>query len=294
VQCFLSTDPLASSYPELTPYQFAGNSPIANSDLDGLEPYNETLEDGSEMKLSIKLVDAPQVDAYSARQIFLFAVSSGMGIENSRAATRIIYGGGNDPITRSFSARFWSGNVTADVAGDVDFTGVTWGLDEFAGNVSIGATRAMSAALAVPALAQLGAAGGGRAAFQYLTAGSFTERVAAGTSDFAGQMLFNPVTDADYDASSTFSAIAMPNRYFLSGLGSGVNLDYESGLTFDVKQGVLGGAFNSVGGHGFGSLFDGLNQSGRALSGPMGEMLEQLPSLPLKAIETTIDHEISN
>lgn len=31
-------DPLTSSFPWYTPYQFAGNSPIANIDLDGLEP----------------------------------------------------------------------------------------------------------------------------------------------------------------------------------------------------------------------------------------------------------------
>ncbi|MBS1749471.1 MAG: hypothetical protein JST63_06185 [Bacteroidetes bacterium] len=35
---FLSVDPLASGYPMLTPYQFAGNSPIMFIDLDGLEP----------------------------------------------------------------------------------------------------------------------------------------------------------------------------------------------------------------------------------------------------------------
>lgn len=34
---FLSVDPLTSSYPMLTPYQFASNSPIAGVDLDGLE-----------------------------------------------------------------------------------------------------------------------------------------------------------------------------------------------------------------------------------------------------------------
>ena len=34
----MSVDPLAKSYPWYTPYQFAGNSPIANSDLDGGEP----------------------------------------------------------------------------------------------------------------------------------------------------------------------------------------------------------------------------------------------------------------
>ena len=34
---FLSVDPLTPKYPELTPYQFASNSPIAHKDLDGLE-----------------------------------------------------------------------------------------------------------------------------------------------------------------------------------------------------------------------------------------------------------------
>jgi RHS repeat-associated protein len=35
---FLSVDPLAPDYPWYTPYQFAGNTPIASADLDGLEP----------------------------------------------------------------------------------------------------------------------------------------------------------------------------------------------------------------------------------------------------------------
>jgi RHS repeat-associated protein len=34
---FLSVDPLTQSYPELTPFQYASNSPIMNIDLDGLE-----------------------------------------------------------------------------------------------------------------------------------------------------------------------------------------------------------------------------------------------------------------
>ncbi|MES2731626.1 MAG: RHS repeat-associated core domain-containing protein, partial [Bacteroidota bacterium] len=34
---FLSVDPLTSSYPSLTPYQFASNNPVFNIDVDGLE-----------------------------------------------------------------------------------------------------------------------------------------------------------------------------------------------------------------------------------------------------------------
>ena len=35
---FFNVDPLTKQYPELTPYQFAGNTPISAIDLDGLEP----------------------------------------------------------------------------------------------------------------------------------------------------------------------------------------------------------------------------------------------------------------
>jgi RHS repeat-associated protein len=40
---FLSVDPISAKFPELSPYQFAGNMPIWAIDLDGLEPlpYNE-------------------------------------------------------------------------------------------------------------------------------------------------------------------------------------------------------------------------------------------------------------
>jgi muramidase (phage lysozyme) len=39
---FLSTDPITKEYPELTPYQFASNTPIWGIDLDGLEVYYAT------------------------------------------------------------------------------------------------------------------------------------------------------------------------------------------------------------------------------------------------------------
>jgi len=40
---FLSMDPLQAKFPFFTPYQFSGNSPIANVDLDGLENANYNL-----------------------------------------------------------------------------------------------------------------------------------------------------------------------------------------------------------------------------------------------------------
>jgi RHS repeat-associated protein len=56
---FLSVDPITKQYPELTPYQFASNSPIEAIDLDGLErspagkfgQYNEIVRDGSAVQL---------------------------------------------------------------------------------------------------------------------------------------------------------------------------------------------------------------------------------------------------
>jgi len=40
---FISVDPITAKFPMLTPYQFAGNKPIAASDLDGLETYIQTV-----------------------------------------------------------------------------------------------------------------------------------------------------------------------------------------------------------------------------------------------------------
>ncbi|MCK6650065.1 MAG: hypothetical protein L6Q66_10455, partial [Bacteroidia bacterium] len=40
---FLSVDPLQKDFPWWSPYHFAGNSPLENIDLDGLETYNYNL-----------------------------------------------------------------------------------------------------------------------------------------------------------------------------------------------------------------------------------------------------------
>jgi RHS repeat-associated protein len=76
---FLSVDPLTKQYPELTPYQFASNSPISGIDQDGLEyvsstgkalgPLNEdyarsigaTLEPGFKSESQLKLERQTQV-----------------------------------------------------------------------------------------------------------------------------------------------------------------------------------------------------------------------------------------
>ncbi len=40
-------DPLTDDYPHYTPYQYAGNEPIANVDLDGLEPLPSIVKPGT-------------------------------------------------------------------------------------------------------------------------------------------------------------------------------------------------------------------------------------------------------
>jgi RHS repeat-associated protein len=54
---FLSVDPLATSYPFYTPYQFAGNSPIKFIDLDGLEPAEPGKKQGQSAVASKKGTD---------------------------------------------------------------------------------------------------------------------------------------------------------------------------------------------------------------------------------------------
>ena len=52
---FFSEDPLTKSYPELTPYQFASNTPIQAIDLDGEEKFHYTLIRSDKGKPTLKL-----------------------------------------------------------------------------------------------------------------------------------------------------------------------------------------------------------------------------------------------
>ncbi len=62
---FLSVDPLTQSYPELTPYQFASNTPIWAIDLDGLEAYYST-----EGKFLEKYGESTEVRITSAKTFY--------------------------------------------------------------------------------------------------------------------------------------------------------------------------------------------------------------------------------
>lgn len=58
---FLSVDPITKQYPELTPYQFASNTPIENIDLDGAERLNYRLSFNSSGELIAQLQTATDI-----------------------------------------------------------------------------------------------------------------------------------------------------------------------------------------------------------------------------------------
>jgi len=63
---FLSVDPIQAKYPDLTPYQFASNSPIAHIDLDGLEKYHYILTFDVEHQPALKL---GSIEDYSVHKV---------------------------------------------------------------------------------------------------------------------------------------------------------------------------------------------------------------------------------
>lgn len=85
---FLSVDPLTNKYPELTPYQFASNSPIAGIDLDGAE-FKLKILDPNVTETFLLMWEAG--DVYSARKIIFDALHTNI----SQAVIDNIY----DPST---------------------------------------------------------------------------------------------------------------------------------------------------------------------------------------------------
>jgi RHS repeat-associated protein len=71
---FFTPDPLQSEYPMLTPYQFAGNTPIWAIDLDGLEPLVASdFETLSQLKKNLKLEYC--YDVVDSKEVYQVTVS---------------------------------------------------------------------------------------------------------------------------------------------------------------------------------------------------------------------------
>jgi hypothetical protein len=84
-------DPLTSSYPYYTPYQFAGNSPIANIDLDGGEPKpltsgtgeGQTTQTSEKRNQSVGMVGTGVSVPYTVTETWNWHVG-GLGKKNKR------------------------------------------------------------------------------------------------------------------------------------------------------------------------------------------------------------------
>ena len=67
---FLSVDPITKEYPELTPYQFASNTPIMAVDLDGLEAYisinNDRFLKGIQTSLKVNDIEEAERQVWAA------------------------------------------------------------------------------------------------------------------------------------------------------------------------------------------------------------------------------------
>ncbi|UTW66283.1 RHS repeat-associated core domain-containing protein [bacterium SCSIO 12643] len=85
---FLSVDPLTSSYPWYTPYQFAGNKPIVAIDIDGLEElvYTHSFEKASRTQMKIlyiskmlreKLAEISQPERYATHKVYFATKTTG-------------------------------------------------------------------------------------------------------------------------------------------------------------------------------------------------------------------------
>lgn len=86
---FLSVDPLSAGFPFYSPYHFSGNSPIANIDLDGLEPQLATTSPSTTGTPALRVVINNLVKEGVKRQakvIALHGTSAGLGLLTGTAA----------------------------------------------------------------------------------------------------------------------------------------------------------------------------------------------------------------
>jgi RHS repeat-associated protein len=93
---FLSVDPIASKYPELTPYQFASNSPIASIDLDGLE--------------GLVATGMPQPFSNNSRPVGMIFTAEEAAKINRNATIAAFKGVFSDPLPKKFIDHYANSN----------------------------------------------------------------------------------------------------------------------------------------------------------------------------------------
>ena len=299
VQEFLSVDPLTRSYPMLTPYQFASNTPIQAIDLDGLEALKVTDEQGTVVVTSEKMTS--QHIAY--RQNFRFAVSVGYGFQEAHYYAQLVQG--NDPISRSLSSRIASGGMP-NISGGVNFSFSSGGLSGMADDVAQFTYDALMPVLLLPletvavageGIGLLSASRNATAAFKASKSVStaykaFTGGVKFGRtgenfiqnpdlfirgtsflSNLNGQMARNASTESSgINVFESFMSIASPRHFGAQGVASGVGVMYhpfaESGQEFSFNPSLE----RAVKGAGIGV---GMQHLTGGMAAPLGVFLGQ-------------------
>jgi RHS repeat-associated protein len=117
---FLSVDPLFKSYPELTPYQFASNTPIAASDLDGLEARLEIMMRQEDLGLVKGTIAAAEVRANQNARAVGALIGAGLVTDFSLNNGRVTKGTLKDLSEQLVVKTFSSGNLSSAVY-DLDF-----------------------------------------------------------------------------------------------------------------------------------------------------------------------------
>ena len=124
-QGFKSVDPLAPSYPELSTYQFASNSPISGIDMDGLE-YHPGIEERAENGMTFTIMASDNVGMDRRRN--LLTVEAQMRI---RSETKPI------PTPQISPARTGPQGPTAEISRQLYETSPYWGPMMFSGGSAL-------------------------------------------------------------------------------------------------------------------------------------------------------------
>ncbi|MBK8484764.1 MAG: hypothetical protein IPL31_10590 [Saprospiraceae bacterium] len=112
---FLSIDPITRKYPELTPYQFASNTPIQAIDLDGLEAYLTTGSTRATVLFVTVAINASLVAAPNGLSLF---VTPEVGVAGGVSLSAGVSGGYYPNVNNSEQLGGWGSNIGGSFMGN--------------------------------------------------------------------------------------------------------------------------------------------------------------------------------
>jgi hypothetical protein len=251
----LSVDPLAPSYPWYTPYQFAGNGPIANVDLDGLEPLQ---------KITASSVNGDGTPVFDIADDWVVVTAT-------KANTGQLHGSG--PIARN--AR---NSPHTDVIGNLSSNVPTNGATGYAGEVAnsallpiagvgvgvafAGAAGMYSGAVVMPALPSAASmASFASTIFKITSEGAISRFLGDGASQFVFSMARDESFLKNYNVASGLSS-AFANPFVGAFVAGSVNVSYNNPLDINLARGVgsslIGGTLGYTAGRVLGPTIKGI------------------------------------